>query len=95
MTLTDFQAKVANGNVLVDFSAEWCAPCKKLHPILEEIVKSNANITLLTIDVDKNPDLAAALQISALPTLMYYKNGTSMWSNVGFIDKPALEAKLK
>ena len=95
MTLTDFQAKVASGNVLVDFSAEWCAPCKKLHPILEEIVKSNANITLLTIDVDKNPDLAAALQVSALPTLMYYKNGTSMWSNVGFIDKPSLEAKLK
>jgi thioredoxin 1 len=66
-----------------------------LHPILEEIAKANSEITLLTIDVDKNPDLAAALQVSALPTLMYYSNGTNMWSNVGYIDKLALEAKLK
>jgi thioredoxin len=95
MSLEDFHFKVASGVVLVDFSAEWCAPCKRMHPILEELAAENSGVTILTIDVDKNPDLASALQVSALPTFMFYKDGTKLWDHVGLLSKSDLVTKIK
>jgi thioredoxin 1 len=82
--------------VLVDFSAEWCGPCKALAPILKEVkdeVKDTASI--IKIDVDKNPQAAGVYQVSAVPTLIIFRQGKVLWRQSGVVPKNELVRKLK
>lgn len=94
MSSEEYKNLISSGNVLVDFSAEWCAPCKKLKPSLEELAKENPTLKIVTIDVDQNPNIAAELGVDALPTLKYYSNNEMKFSNVGYISKDELKIKL-
>jgi len=94
MSSDEYKNLVSVGNVLVDFSAEWCAPCKRLKPSLDELAKENPTLKVVTIDVDQNPNIAAELRVDALPTLKYYSNNEMKFSNVGLISKEELKAKL-
>ncbi len=81
--------------VLVDFFAEWCAPCKMMKPILEELKqKVGEEAHIIKIDVDRNQPLAASLNIRSIPTLAIFKNGNIVWRKTGVLDADQLSSIL-
>jgi len=78
--------------VLVDFSAEWCGPCKMMKPVLEQLKdKMEDKIRIIKIDVDKNSEIAGKYKIQSVPTLMLFQKGTARWSGVGVMPSNYLE----
>jgi len=70
--------------ILIDFSAEWCAPCKALKPILKQVAKATkGRARIIKIDVDNNPEIAQELQIRGVPTMIIYKDGKQLWRQSG------------
>ena len=74
--------------VLVDFSADWCGPCKMLAPILKQVkVELNDKIKIIKIDVDKNQVLSTKFQVRGVPTMILFKNGKPLWRQSGVLQK--------
>jgi thioredoxin 1 len=82
--------------VLIDFYADWCAPCNKMKPYLEEISNDMADkVVVIRINADDNKALCKELKIDALPVLQLYKNKTLSWTNIGFIEKAEVVKQLQ
>lgn len=81
--------------VLIDFYADWCGPCKMQAPILEQVKnKVGESTTIVKIDVDRNQQLAGALNVRSIPTLMIYQNGERKWQKTGVASAHELETIL-
>jgi len=82
--------------VLVDFFAEWCGPCKMMAPILKEVKASLGDaVTVIKVDVDKNPEAAQKFGIQGVPTLIAFRQGEVKWRQSGVVPAKQIEAVLK
>jgi len=79
--------------VLVDFWAEWCAPCRMVAPVLDQLADENGErLKIVKLNVDENPQIAAKLGVRGIPTLMLFKDGELAATQVGAVPKARLAA---
>jgi len=87
ITDNTFTDETSTGIVVIDFWAEWCGPCRMLSPILEDLSKEMTNVQFKKINVDENPIIAGSLGITAIPTVIIYKDGLPVERIVGLLPK--------
>jgi thioredoxin 1 len=84
-----------DGLMMVDFWAEWCAPCRAIAPVLEDLVReSRGRVTLAKVNVDENPGLAARYGIRSIPTILLVKEGKVADQVIGAVPKAKIKEKL-
>jgi thioredoxin 1 len=82
--------------VLVDFSAEWCGPCKMMPPILKEVKDALGDkVTIIKVDIDRNQQAAQAYQVQSVPTLMVFQRGQVKWRQSGVMRSRELQQVLQ
>lgn len=87
ITLHEYMAQIpANKTVLVDFSAVWCPPCKKMSPVLDSLVKTNGSqFVLVKIDGGEQTEISNELKVDEFPTFIIYKQGKEVWRKQGIV----------
>lgn len=96
-TMSNFQQLISGDKpVLVDFTATWCGPCKMMAPILQQVKEKVGDaVTILKVDVDKNPQAAQSFQIQGVPTLILFRKGQPVWRQSGVIPADQLQHVLE
>jgi len=93
---SNFEQEVLKSDkpVIVDYSAEWCGPCKMIAPIFEKLSHQITNVKFVKINVDSNQNLASSQGVMGIPCMIVYKNGEEVDRIVGFQDEATLKKKL-
>ena len=95
VTDADFDQLVKdNPKVVVDCWAAWCAPCRMIAPVIEELAAEKTDIKFAKLDVDSNRAVPMKYGIMSIPTLLYFKDGVLVDKTLGALPKAAIEARL-
>ena len=92
LTMETFESTVLqDGIVLVDLWAAWCGPCRMFAPVFDAASEQRPHVTFAKVDTEANQDLAGALGVSSIPTLMIFRDGIMLYNQAGALPAPALE----
>jgi thioredoxin 1 len=93
LTAANFEQTVLdNGTVFVDFWAEWCGPCKRFGPVYEDVSEQQDGVVFAKVDTEAEQALAAAVNITSIPTLMAFRDGILVFRQPGALPKEALQS---
>jgi thioredoxin 1 len=95
LTSADFDSTIATGVTLVDMYADWCGPCQRIAPIIEELAHEyEGKATITKLDVDASGDIAQRYGVMSIPTILIFKDGQLVDKTVGLSEKPDLTTLL-
>ena len=91
----NFDEFISNGNVIVDFWAEWCGPCKMMGPQFDEASKEIKDVKFGKVDVENNQELASRFQVMSIPTTIFFKDKEQVDRKVGALSKEDIEGAVE
>ena len=86
----NFDSVTSKGLVLVDFWAEWCGPCKMMHPVFERMAKKYRHIKFARVNVDQNQDISMKFGVQSIPTFIMFKDGKQVDRMIGAVGEPGI-----
>jgi thioredoxin 1 len=95
MTSTDHDQTVKDGIVLIDFWASWCGPCRQFAPVFERVSERNEDAVFAKVDTEAEPELSQMYGITAIPTLVVYRDGIPVFGQPGALREADLEDILR
>lgn len=81
--------------MLIKFGANWCAPCRTMNPIIDELKNEHENVGVYNVDVDECPDLSSFFKVKNIPYFVFYKDGKVQTTSIGVVDKQSLKHKIE
>lgn len=94
LNVENFYEETQNGVVLVDFFANWCAPCKMIAPVIDELANELDNVKVFKVDIDQSMELGVEFKIKSIPTFLFFKDGVVVDKLMGVNDKQIFIDKL-
>ena len=96
LTSAEFEKLInSDKKVIINFSAKWCAPCKKMAPYLTKMQEElKGKITLVKLDADENKTLMESMKLNELPVILIYENGKETWRNLGYLSEGDFKLKI-
>ena len=96
LTSTEYEKLInSDKKVIINFSAKWCAPCKKMAPYLTKMQEElKGKITLVKLDADENKTLMESMKLNELPVILIYENGKETWRNLGYLSEEDFRLKI-